>query len=70
MKKFRDNVQRDTNQVQQLISAGWKVLIIWECGLRQNNSALEWMPDYLRKGPDDYKEWPVTESQNSIVENS
>ncbi len=70
MNKFRDNVQRDANQVQQLISAGWKVLIIWECGLRQNNSTLEWMPDYLRKGPDDYKEWPVTEQQNSIVENS
>ena len=59
LNKFSNNVRRDTNQVQQLIISGWKVLIIWECGLRKNEVALEWLPDYLRSGPDDYMEWPV-----------
>lgn len=66
LNKFSDNVRRDANQVHQLISSGWKVLIIWECGLRQNEIDLEWIPGYLRKGPDDYKEWPMIQQQNNM----
>jgi len=61
LKKFSENVCRDTNQVQRLISSGWKVLIIWECGLRKNKPALEWLPDYIIKGPSEYREWPIIE---------
>lgn len=32
--KFRRNVERDAAQQQQLRAAGWRVLIIWECELR------------------------------------
>lgn len=67
MNKFKANLLRDAHQVQLLISAGWRVLIIWECGLRKNEVTLEWLPDYLKKGPDDYKEWPIIQ-QNDLLE--
>ncbi len=30
-KKFNENVQRDKRTVTALCSAGWKVIIVWEC---------------------------------------
>jgi len=32
--KFRNNQQRDARSLSQLESAGWHVLIVWECELR------------------------------------
>ena len=32
--KFRDNVARDQNEQEELVSDGWKVLVIWECHVR------------------------------------
>lgn len=34
MGKINSNVVRDNRYVQQLQQAGWKVLVIWECALR------------------------------------
>ena len=35
MRKFNRNVERDHRNREQLISAGWRVAIVWECGLRK-----------------------------------
>ncbi|MFI8223597.1 very short patch repair endonuclease [Pseudomonas sp. NPDC085632] len=32
-KKFAGNVERDGRHISQLILKGWRVLIVWECGL-------------------------------------
>jgi len=32
--KFLTNVERDREQIRALVSDGWKVIIVWECGLR------------------------------------
>jgi DNA mismatch endonuclease (patch repair protein) len=32
--KFRRNVERDAEQTRALKAAGWRVLTVWECGLR------------------------------------
>lgn len=32
--KIAKNKQRDLNNIETLISSGWKVLILWECQLR------------------------------------
>ncbi|SIT57200.1 DNA mismatch endonuclease of very short patch repair [Mesorhizobium prunaredense] len=32
--KFASNVQRDAQAVETLGAAGWRVALIWECGLR------------------------------------
>lgn len=29
--KIQKNIERDANQVAQLLTLGWKVIIIWEC---------------------------------------
>ena len=32
--KIINNIQRDENNLQLLISQGWKVIIVWECELK------------------------------------
>jgi DNA mismatch endonuclease (patch repair protein) len=32
--KFRQNVERDTRNLAELRSSGWRVIIVWECELR------------------------------------
>lgn len=68
LRKFSDNVRRDTNQIQLLMSLGWNVLIIWECGLQKKEIALEWLPDYIRQGPCEYREWPIL-GQDTLINN-
>ena len=36
-KKIRRNVERDVVNKQKLESMGWKVLIVWECELKEKN---------------------------------
>ena len=33
-KKFKDTKARDARNRRLLLKAGWRVLVIWECGLR------------------------------------
>lgn len=35
-KKFKRNVERDAEKVSSLINENWKVLVIWECELKQD----------------------------------
>jgi DNA mismatch endonuclease (patch repair protein) len=35
LEKFRQNVERDARQQAELRAAGWSVLVVWECELRQ-----------------------------------
>ena len=40
--KFNSNMVRDANNYEHLQAAGWRVLIVWECGLRhQPHKVLE-----------------------------
>ncbi len=34
-RKFESNVERDRRNREQLIAEGWRVAIVWECGLRK-----------------------------------
>ena len=38
--KFKRNIQRDKSQTEELIKAGWNVLIVWECELKHNLDAI------------------------------
>lgn len=49
-KKFEGNVERDNRNRQQLLEFGWRVGIVWECGLRINPAEIatlveEWLTD-------------------------
>ncbi len=37
--KFRNTIDRDKQVTQQLLELGWRVLIVWECGLRAQPAA-------------------------------
>ena len=36
--KLAANAARDAKQVEQLLAAGWRVLVVWECALRSKNA--------------------------------
>lgn len=55
--KFRQNVNRDEVAVQQLQGKGWRVMIIWECALRNSElrdagleAVTEWIKSDWSKG--------------------
>lgn len=57
--KFKQNVQRDRRNINALINQGWRVIILWECGLRQPGTALlEWLPAEIQSGKNILVEWP------------
>jgi DNA mismatch endonuclease (patch repair protein) len=58
--KFDMNVERDKKAVEHLLEANWKVIVIWECGLRaaQANEKLGWLATAIRTGVKNYLEWP------------
>ncbi len=35
-KKFADNVARDKKAVESLLANGWRVIIVWECALKDH----------------------------------
>lgn len=39
LEKLQSNIERDKQQVNKLRQMGWKVIIIWECELRQHPEA-------------------------------
>lgn len=39
--KFASNVERDARNIASLIASGWRVATIWECALKDKDSA-EW----------------------------
>lgn len=55
--KFEANVARDARNQQQLFDAGWRVLLLWECGVRHDFDALAWLADWI-PGESSYLEWP------------
>ena len=56
--KFDTNIQRDQKQIDQLISIGWRVLVLWECGLKLPRPDLLWIPDFIKYRTYEYLEWP------------
>jgi DNA mismatch endonuclease (patch repair protein) len=59
--KFRTNVSRDKKNIQRLIEEGWRVIVIWECGLKVSGQKekLDWLPPTITSGTDSYVEWPM-----------
>ena len=35
-KKFDQNVIRDRDNIDALVKTGWRVIVVWECGLRKS----------------------------------
>lgn len=56
--KFSQNVARDKKQIQFLIDHGWRVLVIWECGLNSPDPDLHWLPAFIKTNREFYTDWP------------
>lgn len=68
--KFEANVVRDRRNVEALLALGWRVLILWECGLRSDpGETLYWVPMWVAKGGE-YLSWPgyVADGRGRAVE--
>lgn len=46
--KFEGNVRRDSNVRRRLRSLGWKVLVVWECELRNTARLTRRLQQHLR----------------------
>lgn len=58
-KKFLENIERDRKILRKLRSAGWRVFVIWECGLKTNSEEnLSWLPLAIKNYDQQYIEWP------------
>lgn len=58
--KFRQNLERDQRQLLLLLESGWRVVVIWECGVRDAQSNLAWMTEYIKQGGlSQFLEWPI-----------
>lgn len=62
-RKFASNVEGDCLTVKNLLAASWKVLVIWECGLKSVGAEkrLEWLPGHIADGLEQYLECLVSE---------
>lgn len=57
-KKFAETVRRDARKRAELESLGWRVIAIWECGLKHCASDFDEVIDAI-EGEMLFSEWPV-----------
>ena len=58
--KFDGNVERDRRSKHELLEAGWRVAIVWECALRRDTLTvtLRALEQWLRGGAREYETAP------------
>lgn len=58
VEKFERNVGRDRKQQEELFKRGWRVMIVWQCGLRFSLDRLEEVTDLIERDAK-LAEWPA-----------
>jgi len=57
--KFDANIARDRRNIEALISAGWRVIVIWECGVKGNDPIrLRWLQNAIVSWKKKEFHWP------------
>ena len=46
--KFRDNVERDRRQIEALLAAGWRTLVVWECETKSKADLAKLLDDHIK----------------------
>ena len=46
--KLRRNVDRDRENWKALVKLGWRVLIVWECKLKQKDELSAWLKEQIQ----------------------
>ncbi|WP_006914856.1 very short patch repair endonuclease [Salinisphaera shabanensis] len=57
-RKFEGNVHRDQRSIERLLQNGWRVFVIWECGLRHQLEELRELPALI-VGDESSSTWPA-----------
>ncbi|PJE40128.1 MAG: very short patch repair endonuclease [Pseudomonas sp.] len=57
-RKFAQNVARDALNRSQLLGQSWRVMELWECGIRGPESDLMWILEAVRDCNQKYRSWP------------
>lgn len=56
--KFDQNVIRDTKVKAELLASGWRVIELWECGIRGPESEMTWLFEAIRDCNQKSLSWP------------
>ncbi|MYB35127.1 MAG: DNA mismatch endonuclease Vsr [Gammaproteobacteria bacterium] len=63
VRKFNSNVERDDRNCKRLISTGWRVAIVWECGLRKRpDRTISDVAHWLKNDDSPYAEFTDSEA--------
>lgn len=57
--KFSQNVARDARNRALLLEQGWRVIELWECGVRRGEADLEWLLEAVPDCNQKYISWPA-----------
>lgn len=57
--KFDQNVARDTKNKSALLAMGWRVLELWECGIRGPEADMDWLLEAVPDCNQKYICWPA-----------
>lgn len=55
--KFAGNQARDARDQRSLLEEGWRVLVVWECGLRGRRD-ISSIAVWIEESVETYAEWP------------
>lgn len=60
LKKLSGNTERDQRNEQKLLRDGWRIIVIWECGIRLlgKGENLDWLPKRIKGDENNLIEWP------------
>lgn len=50
-KKFKENVERDKRKLGALKDSNWKILVVWECEVKNRTLLMENLSNFLRQIP-------------------
>ncbi|WP_371315684.1 very short patch repair endonuclease [Pseudomonas sp. F9001] len=56
--KLNGNVSRDQKQISLLNAKGWRVVVVWECGLKHLLNELSFLNEMILNLDEALQEWP------------
>ncbi|WP_339438482.1 MULTISPECIES: very short patch repair endonuclease [unclassified Pseudomonas] len=56
--KFDQNVKRDIRNRDELLRSGWRVIELWECGIRGPDAGMNWLLETIPDCTQKYVSWP------------
>lgn len=57
--KLNKNAIRDRNQIASLSSDGWRVIVVWECGLKHLLNEIHILRDMIENSNEVFQVWPA-----------